>query len=403
MSVGAVSRDRAAFAGLPAIGRDQLWIRADEYASDARKERLDLIVGVYRDDEGRAPVMGAVRDAEARLLKQAASKQYVGPMGDRGFNSAVTDLVLGSALARRATTIQTVAGTGALRLLFDFWRVVKPEATVHVGTPAYINHPAILRASGLATKTYNLRRGGRLDVDAVLAAAGGAAPGDVLLLQGCCHNPTGLSMPTAAWTEIGEVIGERGVVPLIDHAYFGLGDGLEDDLGGARQLLERVPLGLVAVSASKIWSLYSERTGCAMVVSCHPEDGTYAHDLLESTARATYSQPPAHGASIVREILHDDELRIDWLRELEAMRMRLDRHRQLLLAGLTLPDQELEAVSAQRGMFLSLPLGPEQMRRLSKDHAIYGALSGRINLAAIPADRLEDVSQAISRVALTAG
>lgn len=393
------------FSVMPRIRRDLLWVRADEYAADPRPDKLDLIVGVYRDDAGRSPIMRAARTAEGRLLELETTKQYVAPYGNAVFNAALTDLVLGDrSLVERATTIQTVAGTGALRLLADFLAVTGPDRTVHLGTPAYVNHPGVLNAARLRIAEYPLVRDGGLDAEAVLAAANAAQAGDVLLLQGSCHNPTGLTMPIAVWDELATVLASRGVVPFVDHAYFGLGDGLEEDLVGMRRLLRAVPTAVVSVSCSKIWGLYRERTGCAIVLTSTVEDTAYTRDLLESIARATYSQPPAHGAAIVEQILTDPELRADWLSELTAMRERLNTNRAALVSQITAgsPAGETSAmrrVAEQRGMFLTLPLGSHQMDQLSVRHAIYGTRSGRINLAGIPSHRLTEVATAIGDVA----
>ncbi|BEL07076.1 tyrosine aminotransferase [Actinoplanes sichuanensis] len=369
---------------------DPLWQLTADCAADPRPDRLDLLVGVYRDDSGAAPVPAAVHAAELRLADRARSKEYVGPSGNIRFRHEMTRLLLADpALEARADGLQTVAGTGALRLLAELLAATGPDRTVLLGTPAYVNHPAILAAARLRTTRYPVTADGA----AMLAAVDAAQPGDVLLLQGCCHNPTGLGMSLALWDELAAALSRRGVVPFIDQAYFGLGDGLDEDLAGMRRLLRVVPEAVVAVSASKAWGLYSERTGCALVLSADAGRRQRARTMLETIARISYSQPPAHGAAIVEEILTDPILSVSWRDELEGMRRRLGRLRDGLATG-----TGFAGLGNQRGMFLTLPLDAAAMLRLRQIHGVYGLPSGRINLAGIPSSRIEAVASAIRSV-----
>jgi aspartate aminotransferase/aromatic-amino-acid transaminase len=390
------------FLDTPSLHLDPLWRLSAEYAADTRPGRLNLIIGVYRDESGASPVMPSVREAEARLVDRAPSKEYLGLSGNTDFNAAMTELVLGEdELVSRATTMQTVAGTGALRLLAELLAATGPDRTVYLGTPAYVNHPAILQAAHLNVVEYPVSRKGEVDAEAVLRIARTARSGDVILLQGCCHNPTGLSMPGWLWDELAAVMAERGVIPFIDQAYFGLGDGLDEDLAGMRRMLRIVPEAVIAVSGSKAWGLYSERTGCAIVLTQSRERGDYARGVLEVIARADYSQPPAHGALVVAEILGDPELRTQWRAELEGMRLRLTELRNGLVDEfMRAPNGEaFAALRDQRGMFLRLPLGAEQMDLLREKHAVYGIPSGRISLAGVPAARVPELAMSIAAVA----
>ncbi|WP_433832088.1 aminotransferase class I/II-fold pyridoxal phosphate-dependent enzyme [Actinoplanes sp. CA-015351] len=362
---------------------DPLWQLTAACADDMRPERLDLIVGVYRDDSGASPVMRAVRAAELRLAQRSPSKAYAGPSGNPRFAALLTDLLLaGADLSSRTVAVQSVAGTGALRLLAELLATTGPDRTVHLGTPSYVNHAGILAAAGLRVATH--------PVQDMLAAVETARPGDALVIQGCCHNPSGFSMPIRQWDLLSAALVRRGVVPFIDQAYFGLGDGLDADLAGMRRLLRAVPFGVVAVSGSKAWGLYSERVGAALVVGELPG----ARGLLEGIARTSYSQPPAHGAMIVEEILGDPELTACWRSELEAMRRRLGR----LRTGLASRLGDMPGLPEQRGMFLSLPLTAGAMERLRVEHGIYGLPSGRINLAGLPESRIPEVADAIRQV-----
>ncbi|GHC82042.1 aromatic amino acid aminotransferase [Nocardiopsis terrae] len=381
---------------------DPLWRLTAACDADRRPHRLDLIVGVYRDDTGTSPVFGAVAEAERRLAERSPSKEYLGPAGNRAFTGALTELLLPSDRVRERTlAIQSVAGTGALRLLAELLAETGPDRTVYLGTPAYLNHRTILATAGLRVHEYPmLLADGRPDPDAALEAIATASPGDVLMIQGCCHNPTGTAMPTERWEELARAMLARGVVPFVDQAYFGLGDGLEADLEGMRRMLDLLPEAVVAVSASKAWGLYNERTGCAVVVSDDSTRRAHAYGILETVARAGYSQPPDHGARIVHEILRDPGLYTDWLTELEGMRERLGALRGGLADALAhrTGTTVFEPLREQRGMFLRLPLAEPDMGRLREEHAIHGLPSGRINLAGVPTHRLDHLADAIARV-----
>lgn len=363
---------------------------------------MNLVVGVYRNEHGECPVQLAVQQAEVRLAQRATSKEYTSPRGNILFNQHLTDLILGDGCASdRATAVQAVGGTGALRLLSELLALTGPDRTVHLGTPAYVNHRAILSAAKLRVQEYPVENRGEFDTDALLDAARRAAPGDVFLLQGSCHNPTGLSMPFETWNELARIMAEREIVPFIDHAYFGLGDGIAADLAGMRAMLEVVPEALIAVSASKAWGIYNERTGCAIVVAREQSRAEYAKGILEVIARADYSQAPSHGASAVAEILDDNTLRAQWIEELEQSRVRLMRLRNGLideLEGLGAP-AHLTQLRDRRGMFITLPFSESQMELLRTDYAVYGVPSGRINIAAAQEQQIAYLARAIAEVA----
>ncbi|SEB67222.1 aromatic amino acid transaminase [Streptomyces sp. TLI_105] len=379
---------------LPAPPADPLWDLTAEYAADPRPERLDLVLGVYRDHTGVTPVMAAVKEAEMRLAERSGSKEYLGLSGNTAFNRAMLTTVLGTeALTARATAVQTVAGTGALRLLADLVRQTRPGTTVWISDPAYVNHRPILEGAGLTVRTYRW-----LDATGLLEDLREAGPGDVVLLQGCCHNPTGADPSPETWEELAGLAATNGWVPFVDLAYHGLGDGLDADLRPTRMLAERLPEVLIAVSCSKNFGLYSDRTGCAVVVGSSARALRHVETALQNAARTLYSMPPDHGAAVVATVLEDERLKAAWLAELDAMRHRITANRTDLVAHLGALGHE-EAASAlgrQKGMFSMLPLTPEGMLRMRRRSGIYGTTAGRINIAGVPAHRIPFLARGIA-------
>ncbi|WP_274563973.1 aromatic amino acid transaminase [Streptomyces spiramyceticus] len=387
---------------LPPPPADPLWDLAAEFGTDTRPERLNLVLGVYRDHTGVTPVMAAVREAEIRLAERSASKEYRGLSGNAAFNRAMLSMVLGATGgAGRAAAVQTVAGTGALRLLADLVRRTRPGATVWISDPAYVNHRPILEAAGLTVRTYSwLDAEGCSDTAGMLRDLRDARRDDVVLLQGCCHNPSGVELSFEAWEALAELAEHNGWVPFIDLAYHGLGDGLEADLRATRMLAMRVPEMLIAVSCSKNFGLYSDRTGCAVVLGPSGQALRHAETSLQNIARTLYSMPPEHGAAVVTTILEDEGLRAMWRSELDVMRGRITANRADLVAhldGLGCADQA-RPLSRQKGMFSTLPLTPDQMRELREEFAIYGTASGRINIAGISAHRIPYLARGIAAV-----
>ncbi|MFI6003589.1 aromatic amino acid transaminase [Streptomyces sp. NPDC051366] len=381
---------------------DPLWDLTEAYGADARPERLNLVLGVYRDQTGGTPVMAAVREAEIRLAERSASKEYRGLSGNAGFNRAMLSLVLGSGgAAERAVAVQTVAGSGALRLLADLICRTRPGTTVWISDPAYVNHRPILEAAGLTVRTYGwLDAEGRFDTAGMLRDLGQARRDDVVLLQGCCHNPTGVDPSAQDWEAVAELAERAGWVPFVDLAYHGLGDGLESDLAATRLLAERVPEMLVAISCSKNFGLYSDRTGCAVVLGASRQSLRHVETALQNAARTLYSMPPEHGAAVVTAILEDDGLRALWRAELDGMRARIEDNRKGLTSELTALgwDAQADVLARQKGMFSMLPLTPRQMLRLRSGFAIYGTTAGRINIAGIPTDRIPCLAQGVAAV-----
>ncbi|MET0289085.1 MAG: amino acid aminotransferase [Pseudoxanthomonas sp.] len=359
------------------------------YAADVRRHKLDLGVGVYRTEAGATPVMESVKLAERKLVETQGSKSYLGPEGDTEFVRALTPLVFGAPLAEalsgRLVGMQTIGGTGALRLAADLVAGASPRHRLWLGTPSWPNHAPVFAAAGLQIQTYRhydpLQQ--QVDQAATLAALEQATAGDVVVLHGCCHNPTGADPSAQQWQEISEVIVRRGLVPLVDLAYQGLGVDLDADAGALRQLVARVPQALVAYSCDKNFGLYRERVGALYVIGEQPAAAQAALSHLAAHARANYSMPADHGAAVVRVILSDASLRQAWLDELRGMTQRINGIRQGLAALGQVGAVDLAPLARQRGLFAMLPLSAAAIERLRTDHGVYMAGSGRINVAGL--------------------
>ncbi len=371
------------FATLTRQPDDPLLRIIGQHAADPRPDKIDLGVGVFRDEAGHTPVMTAVKAAEARLLAEQSSKSYLGPEGDIDFVRALAGLVIGDTVAAvRIVGLQTPGGTGALRLAAEVLARAG-VAKIWIGSPSWANHAPLFRQAGvepalipcfdLTSQTF--------DLNGFLAGLNGAAAGDAVLLHGCCHNPIGIDPDAAGWAAIAQDVATRGLLPVVDLAYQGLGDGFDVDAEGARTILAAVPEALLAYSCDKNFGLYRERTGALFALSPDAETGAVVFSNLLALARANWSMPPDHGAAIVRIILEDEGLTAEWRDELETMRQRLESLRAALAAGGRIGAIDLGAVAHGKGMFATLPLSPAQVEWLRDRHGIYMAGSGRINIA----------------------
>ena len=375
------------FAGLKTPAADPIFALNSQLKADPRDRKLDLIVGVYRDADGVTPVFDAVHEAEARMVATNESKAYRGLVGNTTFNALIPTLVFDSPeVLARVTAVQSVGGTGALRLLGDFIQTVKPGTTIWTSAPGWGNHDPLFKAAGLAVKKYTyLNAEGTADGPGILAQLSAAEAGDAILIHGCCHNPSGADLDLETWDKLADLVNEKQLLPLIDLAYQGLGDGLDEDVKGLRRFAEKVGDFLVSVSCSKNFGLYYERIGAAIVVGETGELKSTVQGTLESVARTNYSMPPDHGAQIVATILSDSELRASWETELAGMRDRINGIRAAV-ADLFLestPDPRLQAIRQHKGMFSVLPLTADQMKTLRDEHGVYGTDGGRINIAGL--------------------
>lgn len=365
---------------------------------DQRAQKIDLGVGVYCDENGKTPVMRAVKEAERRLFAQEATKTYIGQQGDIEFLRLTQDLVFGGR-DEILPAVQTVGGTGALRVACDLLKAAGVKRVL-LPSPSWPNHPGILAAAGLEridSPAFDLATQ-RLDLDRLIADMNTLAPGDAVLLQACCHNPLGADFTLAQWDAIADQLAQRDLIAFLDLAYQGLGDGVEEDVAPLRRVLARVSEGVVAVSGSKTFGVYRERVGAVFVQTRAASKDAVLSNIFAITRRA-YSMPPDHGASLVRILLSDPALRADWEAELGEMRARMKATRKALAAA-RINSMPMSMIGAQKGMFSTLPLSLEQITRLREDHAVHMTEAGRVNIAGF---RQGDIPRFIEALAAVTG
>ena len=371
------------------------------YDADSRGDKIDLGVGVYRTGQGATPVFGAIKAAEQRLVDEQDTKAYLGPEGDMGFVHALMPYVFGSDPTRggRIEGMQTPGGTGAVRLALALAK--RAGATrVLMGTPSWPNHAQIVKDLGLELVTFaHATDEGTANLGALTDTLAGAGEGDVVLLHGCCHNPTGIDYTPEQWDEIAALLASSRVLPVIDLAYQGLGEGMDEDAYGARKVIDAVPEALIAQSCDKNFGLYRDRVGALYALAKDAEELTRILSNGHALARAAWSMPPDHGAAAVRIILRDPKLTEQWLDELQQMRARIRQVRATLAKAGKIGNVDLVPLAQQNGMFAMLPLSKEQIAALRQDHGIYMAGSGRINVAGLTMDNIPKFSAALAEVA----
>jgi aspartate aminotransferase len=376
------------------------------FRGDADPRKVDLGVGVYRDDRGNTPVIRAVRQAEQAVLGRQTTKAYVAPAGNPGFNQSLERLVLGddhpALVAGRVRTIQAPGGCGALRLGAELVRVASPASTVHVSTPTWANHVPLLTGSGLELARYPYfdPASGTVNFEAMRDALSKLPARSVVLLHASCHNPTGADLSEGQWRELLGVFKQRGLLPYIDMAYQGLGAGVAEDAFGIRLFSAELPEVLIAVSCSKNFGLYRERTGALHVVSESSTAADAALSQLVRIGRSIYSMPPDHGAAIVHEILSNEGLRQSWIGELSGMRTRIQGLRTELVKRLAVayPQRSFGYIATQRGMFSYLGIETAQVRELREKHHVYMTDDSRINIAGLSSENLPYFAEAVAQV-----
>lgn len=376
------------------------------FREDPRDNKIDLGVGVYQDDRGRTPVMDAVKRAESKLMELEQTKSYQGIAGDAEYNSRMLTLMFGedhSILSSgRIKTLQAPGGSGALRVGAEVVKRARPEAKLWVGVPTWPNHIPLLGSAGFEIEEYPYydMQSRQINSELMMETLRKVPAGDVVLLHGCCHNPTGADLTNAQWDEITEIALERGFIPFIDTAYQGLGDGLEEDAYGMRTMAAKLPEMLIASSCSKNFGLYRERTGSITFIAQTPDQATIVAAQAMSVARQIYSMPPAHGALLVSLILGDEELCSDWKTELEEVRLRIKSMRTLLADSIqdNAQGMDFSHIKRQNGMFSFLGVKPEHLVRLREEFGIYIVSSTRINLAGINSSNIKYLSESIQEV-----
>jgi aspartate aminotransferase len=393
------------FETLKAQPEDKILTLMQKYRDDPRAEKIDLGVGVYKDPNGLTPVMRAVKAAERQIWESQDSKVYTGLVGDPAFSDAMVKLVLGDAVPRdNVAAAATPGGTGALRQGFELIRMAHPTARVFVSDPTWPNHLSILNYLGMETISYRYFDDETCGVDfnGMMEDLKQVRKGDVVLLHGCCHNPTGANLNAAEWDDVIKVLQKSGAVPMIDIAYQGFGEGLDADAAALRKVAAAVPECLIAASCSKNFGIYRERTGILMLVS---QDGA-ARGLNQATLaflnRQNYSFPPDHGARIVSTIMNDAALRADWIDELEEVRMTmLDLRTQLAAELQRLSGSDRFGFLAQhRGMFSRLGTTPDKVEALRRDHGIYMVGDSRMNIAGLNTKTVPILAKAIIDVGI---
>jgi aromatic-amino-acid transaminase len=378
MLTEATSRPRG-LSELPPVVTDSLLQLIALCNADPRPDKIDVGVGVFRDGAGRTPILPVIKDAERILLETQETKAYLGMAGDVRFTELLRPIVLQEhASDKRIRGLQTPGGCGALRLGFELIKTANRDARVLVGSPTWPNHPAIISGVGLEMVEYPFyeRGQGAIRFEDMIDALGKAEAGDVALLHGCCHNPTGADLSEDQWREVARVVSERGLLPFIDLAYQGFGRGLAEDAFGVRLMLEACDEVIIAQSCDKNFSVYRDRVGSLWVKTASEDATATAMAHVSQRAREMWSMPPDHGAAAVRLVLDTPELAQRWPAELAAMRDRINSVRQRIAAA----DPRLAFIGRQYGMFSMLPLSKEQVLKLRSDEAIYMADSGRFNV-----------------------
>ena len=381
----------------PILGLGQL------FAADPREGKIDLGVGVFKDADGNTPIMAAVRKAEVILHDMQTTKTYKGLGGDEGFRDAMREMVLGdSVAAERVATIQTPGGTGAIRQLYEAMKKINEEATLWLSDPTWPSHVAIAKHMGMKIRTFRYfdDASSSVDFDAMMQDLAEVKPQDILMLHGCCHNPTGANLDAAQWAAVTDLVLAKGVIPFIDIAYQGFGDGLEQDAANLRSMAARVPEMLVAASCSKNFGLYRDRVGCAIAVCDSADKHAVVTRNLAVLNRMNYSFAPDHGAAVVGIILADADLRALWEEELTQMRetmltIRTDLADELRRQCNT---DRFDFIAEHRGMFSRLGLSKDEVEALREEHGMYVVGDSRINIAGLSGGRHVPFAAAVAKV-----
>jgi aspartate aminotransferase len=393
------------FETLTALSPDPILGLSAAFKKDPNPHKIDLGVGVYKDEQGNTPILDSVAAAQQLLLATETSKVYITPQGNQGYIDGMLNLLLGKnspiVTKHRVAAVQAPGGCGALRILAELLMRIDEDTTVWVSDPTWANHMPLLGDAGLTLKTYPYfdKDNASIKFDEMMDCLSKVSSRDVVLLHGCCHNPTGADLTKEQWQEVAALASKVGFLPFIDIAYQGFGDGIEDDAYGLRILAENVEEVIVAASCSKNFGLYRERVGLAAIICKDEKTKDIAQSQIQSVARGIYSMPPSYGGALVDIILHNKELYTMWTHEVNAMRVRMADLRQLLVTNLNQQniDKDFSFINTQKGMFSFLCIPPQQVQLLRDEHSVYFVDSSRVNIAGINHSNVEALAKAIAQ------
>ncbi len=394
------------FEVLPQLAPDPILGLSAAYRQDDNPSKIDLGVGVYKDEKGNTPILSAVAKAQTILLEKETSKTYITPQGVQGFIDGMLGLILGTGskavLADRVAAVQAPGGCGALRILAELLKRCNDNAKVWVSDPTWANHIPLIGDAGLEIKTYPYfdKASASIRFDAMMETLRQTEKGDIVLLHGCCHNPTGADLTNAQWDEVLAVAKEREFLPFVDIAYQGFGDGLDEDAYGVRLLADNLPEMIIAASCSKNFGLYRERVGLAAIITESSATRQIAQSQIQSVARGIYSMPPSYGGALVDIILSDEALKQEWVSEVDDMRTRMQSLRAMLVTKLAEngAEKDFSFVNQQKGMFSFLCITPEQVRAVREKHSVYFVDSSRVNIAGISQANVDTLAKALVSV-----
>jgi aspartate aminotransferase len=394
------------FEHLPALKPDPILGLSIAFKKDNNPAKIDLGVGVYKDEQGNTPILKAVVEAQKQLMETETSKVYITPQGVQGFIDGMLQLILGKAspvlLANRVAAVQAPGGCGALRILAELLKRCNSETKVWVSDPTWANHIPLIGDAGLEIVTYPYfdKDTASIKFDEMMSCLAKVKKGDVVLLHGCCHNPTGADLTKEQWQSLAKLANEVGFLPFIDLAYQGFGEGLEEDAYGLRLMAESVPEMIIAASCSKNFGLYRERVGLAALITHDSVNRDIVQSQIQYVARGIYSMPPSYGGALVDIILADENLNSLWQSEVTEMRERMIQLRMLLVDSLAAQgaSKDFGFINHQKGMFSFLCIAPEQVQKLRNENSIYFVDSSRVNIAGINTKNVEVLAAAISGV-----
>jgi aspartate aminotransferase len=391
------------FQVLPHLAADPILGLSAAFKQDTNPNKIDLGVGVYKDEQGNTPIVSAVAKAARQLIETETSKTYITPQGVQGFIDHMLNLILGASspalIANRVAAVQAPGGCGALRILSELLTRVDKELTVWVSDPTWANHIPLIGNAGLAIKTYPYydAKTASITFDKMIDSLKSIPKGDVVLFHGCCHNPTGGDLTQSQWRDVLEVTEQQGFLPFFDIAYQGFGDGIDEDAYAVRLFAERLPEIIIAASCSKNFGLYRERVGLAAIITESSALKNIAQSQIQNVARGIYSMPPSYGGALVNIVLSDAALKQEWIDEVDAMRDRMQSLRNMLVTSLEGKgaSKDFSFVNEQKGMFSYLCISPEQVRQMRANHSVYFVDSSRVNIAGINQNNVEALADAL--------